>query len=317
MRSLNGRNRDAVLSLVAVAAMAGCRAAPQPDAYGNFEATEVVVSAQTAGQIETFLPVEGGTIAQGAEVALIDTTQLALQRRQVEAQNAAATARATQATQQLAVLRVQSDVSKRAFDRAQRLYAEKAATAQQMDQAERDYRVLMAQIAAAESQSRSVKLDATATQATVAQIEERISKSRVLNPTSGTVLTTYARAGEVVQPGAPLYRIANLDTMTLRAYVSEAQLTSFRVGQRVAVHVDQGAGKLLSLPGTVSWVSSISEFTPTPVQTRDERTELVYAVKVLVGNPDGALKIGMPADLSLDNSQSKPTSTVTGSDTVR
>ncbi|MEO7043125.1 MAG: HlyD family efflux transporter periplasmic adaptor subunit [Gemmatimonadaceae bacterium] len=297
--------------------MTACRASPRPDAYGNFEATEVVVSAQTAGQIERFLPVEGATLAQGTEVALIDTTQLALQRRQLEAQNSAATARATQATQQLAVLRVQSDVSKRAFDRAQRLLAEKAATAQQLDQAERDYRVLMAQIAAAESQSRSVKLDATAAQATVAQIEEQINKSRVLNPTSGTVLTTYARAGEVMQPGEPLYRIANLDTMILRAYVSEAQLTSFRIGQRVAVHVDQGAGKLLTLPGTVSWVSSTSEFTPTPVQTRDERTELVYAVKVLVKNPNGALKIGMPADLSLDNSQAEPTAVAPGSSSVR
>ncbi|MEO9116155.1 MAG: HlyD family efflux transporter periplasmic adaptor subunit [Gemmatimonadaceae bacterium] len=295
----------------------GCRATSRPDAYGNFEATEVVVSAQAAGQIEQFLPVEGATIAKGTQVALIDTTQLALQRRQIEAQNAAATARSTQATQQLAVLKVQSDVSKRAFDRAQRLHAEKAGTAQQLDQAERDYRVLMAQIAAAESQSQSVKLDAAAAKANVAQIDERISKSRVLNPTSGTVLTTYARAGEVVQSGAPLYRIANLDTMTLRAYVSEAQLTSFRVGQGVAVHVDQRGGKLLTLPGTVSWVASTSEFTPTPVQTRDERTELVYAIKVLVKNPDGALKIGMPADLSLDNSQEKPTSLPPDSSHVR
>ncbi len=317
MRSRISRKRIVVLTIVAVATMTGCRASPRPDAYGNFEATEVVVSAQTAGQIEQFLPVEGATIAQGTEVALVDTTQLSLQRRQIEAQNAAATARATQAAQQLAVLKVQSDVSKRAFDRAQRLHAEKAGTAQQLDQAERDYRVLMAQIVAAESQSQSVKQDAAATRATVAQIEERISKSRVLNPVSGTVLTTYARAGEVVQPGAPLYRIANLDTMTLRVYLSEAQLTSFRVGQRVAVHVDQGAGKLLTLPGTVSWVSSTSEFTPTPVQTRDERTELVYAIKVLVRNPDGALKIGMPADLSLDNSPAKATPAVSGSSSAR
>lgn len=311
MRCQKGCNSNFPLTLVLPVALAaasvvvGCRAAPQPDAYGNFEATEVIVSAQTAGQIQRFSPVEGATIAQGAEVALIDTTQLALQRRQLVAQQDAARARATQATHQLLVLQVQRDVSRRALDRTQRLQAQQAATAQQLDQAERDYRVLVAQILAAQSESRSVRLDAAASSAGVAQVDERIAKSRVLNPTGGTVLTTYARAGEVVQAGAPLYRIANLDTLVLRAYVSEVQLASFRVGQLVTVHVDQGGGKLLALPGKVSWVSSTSEFTPTPVQTRDERTELVYAVKILVPNRDGLLKIGMPADLTLGAPQGR------------
>ena len=110
---------------------------------------------------------------------------------------------------------------------------------------------------------------------------------------------TYVKAGEVVQAGQPLYRIANLDTLTLRAYVAEKQLGSITLGQRVQVHVDQGDGSLRSVTGTVRWVSSKAEFTPTPIQTRDERSDLVYAVKVDVPNPRGALKIGMPADIQI------------------
>ena len=138
----------------------------------------------------------------------------------------------------------------------------------------------------------------------MAQIRERIEKSRVTNPQPGTVLTTYAKAGEVVQAGQPLYRIAQLDTLVLRAYVTEGQLTSVRIGGRVQVRVDRGRGDLLTLPGVVTWVSSKAEFTPTPVQTRDERADLVYAVKVSVPNPSGALKIGMPADVAIAEQES-------------
>lgn len=279
--------------------LAGCHSAPAPDAYGNFEATEVIVSAQTAGQIERFVPVEGAQLARGATAALIDTTQLALQRRQAVAQHDAAAARTAEANRQLGVLTVQRTIAQRTFERTRRLHAEQAATAQQLDQAERDYQVLLAQIQAARAQTKSASMDAASMNASVAEIADHIAKSNVVNPESGTVLTTYARAGEVVQPGTPLYKIANLDTLVLRAYVSGSQLASFRVGQRVRVHVDAGNGTLAALPGTVSWVSSTSEFTPTPVQTRDERADLVYAVKILVPNHDGALKIGMPGDLTL------------------
>ena len=299
--------RSAATAVVVGFIAAGCRAAPKPDAYGNFEATEVVVSAQTTGQIQRFTPVDGMQLARGAEVALVDTTQLALQQRQIDAQRNAANERDTEAARQLKVLLVQRDVSQRAYERTQRLHAEQAATSQQLDQAERDYRTLLAQIEAAGAQRRSVGMEAVSADAQVAQIRDRIDKSLVMNPQAGTVLTTYARAGEIVQPGTPLYRIANLDTLVLRAYVSEPQLSSFRIGQAVDVHVDRG-GTVVTLPGTVSWVSATSEFTPTPVQTRDERADLVYAVKVRVVNRDGLLKIGMPADLSLRTTAAGTTS---------
>jgi HlyD family secretion protein len=289
----------ATLMLGLILAAAACRPSAEPDAYGNFEATEVVVSAQTTGQIQRFVPTEGMQLARGVEVALVDTTQLALQRRQIAAQRDAASARTAEASQRIGVLLAQRDISRRAYERTQRLHAEQAATAQQLDQAERDYRVLLAQIDAARAEIRGVRMDAASASASVAQVAERIGKSRVTNPEAGVVLATYARAGEVVQAGQPLYRIANLDTLALRAYVSEPQLASFRVGQTVQVRVDRGKGDLVALPGPISWVSSSSEFTPTPVQTRDERASLVYAIKVLVPNRGGVLKIGMPGDLSL------------------
>jgi HlyD family secretion protein len=190
----------------------------------------------------------------------------------------------------------QASVAQRTYARTRRLFAQQAATAQQLEQAERDYRTLSAQRAAAGSQREGAVREASSTQARVAQIRDQLAKSRVVNPVGGPVLTTYARAGEFVQTGQPLYRIANLDTMELRAYVTEPQLAQVAVGKPAQVTFDVG-GTRRTLTGTVAWVSSQAEFTPTPIQTRDERTNLVYAVKVRVPNPGGALKIGMPADV--------------------
>jgi len=135
--------------------------------------------------------------------------------------------------------------------------------------------------------------------ARVAGIADKIEKASIRNPVGGTVLATYARAGEVTQPGQPLYRIADLQTVEVRAYVAETQLTSVRVGQAARVSVDVGEGKREVFSGTVTWVSADAEFTPTPVQTREERADLVYALKIRVANPNGVLKIGMPADVDL------------------
>lgn len=284
----------ALLGAVVVA----CNGDPDPDAYGSFEATEVVVAAQTSGQIQVFTPVEGMTFAQGDVVAVIDTTQLALERAQLEAQRAAVGARRNEVSEQLRVLEVQRDIAQRTYERTQRLHAQQAATAQQLDQAERDFRVLTAQIEAVRAQRASVTMDVASTDARVAQIRERISKSSVVNPMVGTVLSTYARAGEVVQPGQPLYKIANLDTLDFRAYVTGSQLGSIRLGQEVLVHVESGTDQLRTMPGRVAWISPTAEFTPTPVQTRDERADLVYAVKIRVPNAAGILKIGMPGDIT-------------------
>jgi HlyD family secretion protein len=293
------RTGYAVGGAVVLLALAGCSKGDTPDAYGNFEATEIVVSVQASGQLESFTPSEGVKLAAGAVVGMVDTTQLGLERDQVVAQRQATEARAAAAGGQVGVYTSQLDVARRTLERTRRLFEQKAATAQQLDQAERDYRMLVAQVSAARAQQQSVGREVSSSTARVAQIRDRIAKSDVVNPSPGTVLATYVKTGEVVQQGQPLYRIANLDTMVLRAYVAETQLASLKLGARVRVNVDQGNGQRITLPGVVTWVASKAEFTPTPVQTRDERADLVYAVKVNVANPNGAIKIGMPADLDL------------------
>lgn len=278
----------------------------EPDAYGNFEAVDVVVSAESGGQVREFLPAEGMRLEAGAEVVRIDTTQLALERDQIAAQQGAAGARSRVVTQQLRAIEAQREVALRALERTRRLHDQRAATAQQLDQAEREFRVLDAQLEAARSERAGVRLELESATARAAQVADRLQRSTVRNPVNGTVLALYARVGEVVRQGQPLYRIADLDTLELRAYVSGAQLSGVRLGQRATVHVDGPDGSLLEFPGVVTWIAGEAEFTPTPVQTRDDRAELVYAVRLRVGNPDGVLKIGMPADVTLAPAASSP-----------
>lgn len=285
--------------LFSILILAACNRGSEPDAYGTFEANEVVVSSETTGQLLTFTPVEGAQLARGTVVGIVDTSQLSLEKRQLIAQKEATGSRVTEVSRQIAALEIQRTIARRNYERTRRLFNEKAATAQQLDQAERDYRVPGAQIEALRAQGQSVRREVSSGDARVAQISERLGKSRIENPERGTVLATFTRAGEIVQPGQPLYRIANLDTLTLRAYVAEAQLHSLKLGGQVQVNIDAGDGKTTALPGTVTWISSKAEFTPTPVQTRDERADLVYAVKVRVPNQRGVLKIGMPGDLNL------------------
>jgi HlyD family secretion protein len=290
------RRRSSTNALVLGLVLAGCSRGPQPDAYGNFEATDVVVASETSGRVLMFLPREGDRLSAGALAAVVDTSALVLERDQVVAQRSASVSRAREVKQQLDALRVQREIAGRNYERIRRLFAEQAATAQQRDQAEREYRVLGEQIEAARAQERTVGLEAASAGARVDQIADRIRRSRVLNPVTGSVLATYTEAGEFVQTGQPLYKIADLDSMILRAYVTEPQLARVRIGGPAAVTVDAG-NQRRTLPGTITWVASEAEFTPTPIQTRDERADLVYAVKIRVPNQGGAVKIGMPADV--------------------
>ena len=274
-----------------------CHKEKPPDAYGNVEAIEVVVGAEASGRIEGFQVVEGQTLAAGAVVGAIETTPLALERRQLAAQRAASASRLGEIAQRIDTLQVQRTIASRAYERTRRLHAQQAATSQQLDQDEKAFKVLGEQIETERAQAVTVRHDVEAADARVAEIADRIEKGTIRNPVAGTVLATYARAGEVTQGGQPLYRIADLGTVEVRAYVVETQLTAVRVGQSAQVSVDVGGGKREVLTGTVTWVSSDAEFTPTPVQTREERADLVYALKIRVPNPGGILKIGMPADV--------------------
>jgi HlyD family secretion protein len=285
------------LPLLALALGAGCKRGEQPDAYGNFETTEVVVSAETSGQLLWLTPDDGDRVDSGALVGVVDTVQLALQRDQMVAQRGASGSRVAEAGKNIAVLEAQHEIAQRGYQRTQRLHQQQAATAQQLDQAERDFRVLGDQIQAARAQQAAARHDVASSAAQIAQIEDRIRRSRITNPRAGTVLTRYAEPGEFVQQGHPLYKLAIVDSMELRAYVTEPQLARIKIGQPAEVTIDVGARQRTTRTGKVTWISSEAEFTPTPVQTREERADLVYAIKIVVPNHDGLFKIGMPADV--------------------
>lgn len=286
-------------ALAGLLAITSCGGNASPDAWGNFEATDVTVSAETGGQLLRFDVDEGDRFASGAVVGLVDTTQIALQIQSLLAEKAGAHARTGQAGSEAAALSSQLQIARTDLGRIQRLHAREAATAQQLDQAESRVRTLEEQLAAARHQTSGTAQQTKSLDAQIAQLHDRLVKSHVTSPVTGTVLATFAEPGEYVQTGQPLFRIASLDTLTLRAWVSAPQLSSVRLGSRVTVSVD-GPDGLRTFPGTVSWVADEAEFTPTPVQTRDERADLVYAVKIRVANPDGALKIGMPADVAFN-----------------
>ena len=271
-----------------------------PAAYGNFEADEVVVSAEVGGRLVHFVAEEGERLAVGAVVGQVDTVGLALQRAEIVQQGRASRTRTAEAGAQVDVLLAQLQTAREGLARTRRLYDAEAATARQLEQAQGEVRVLTQRIQAARAQSSVVREEAGGASARVRQIEEQLARSRITNPVSGTVLTTYVEAGEYVQPGAPLYAVANLDTLTFRAYVSGAQLPQLRLGQQVRVRVDSAAGGLRTVPGRIVWIAAKAEFTPTPIQTRDERVQQVYAVRIRVPDPRGALKVGMPGELVLD-----------------
>ena len=290
----------------AILAATACRRDAAPDAYGNFEADAVTVSSEATGQLVRLDAREGDRLAAGAVVGLVDTTPLALQRAELLSTRATARSRAGDAAAQVPVLQARLVTARQEYERARRLAADQAATRQQLDRAEGEVRVLEAQLRAARAQAGTAERDVPNVDARLATLAERIRDSRVVNPAAGTVLARYADAGEFVQAGQPLYKVAELDALTFRGYVSGAQLARVRVGQQVLVAVDVGEDARRALSGVVTWVASEAEFTPTPVQTREERTELVYAVKVRVPNPGGVAKIGMPGELRL------PDATVAG-----
>jgi HlyD family secretion protein len=242
------------------------------------------------------------------------------QRDVFEAQRAAASAQVEAARAQRSALDSQLEIARRNLDRTRRLIDQQAATTQQLDQAERDVRVLEAQItaqdeqikaqaqqvtaysgqlAAVTAQQRTASRQAESAGAQVALVDDRLRRTRVVNPSAGTVLVTYVEAGEFVQAGQPLYKIADLSSVEVRAFVTEPQLASIKVGQQVQVNVDVARNERTTMSGNITWVASSAEFTPTPIQTRDERADLVYALKIRVANDKGLLKIGMPVDVDL------------------
>ena len=280
------------------------------DASGTFETDEVIVSAQASGQLLLFNVDEGQTIPKDSIVGVIDPTDLALQKEQTQASIRALNEKTADVTPQIKMLQDQLEVQQTQLDnllheqtRIENLLKEDAATKKQLDDINFQIESVKKQMSVTQQQmnvqktnvamqNRSILSEGKPLEKRVAQLNEQLQKTNITNPVSGTVITKYAEAGEVTSSGKPLYKIADLSTMNLRAYVTGNQLPQIKLGQRVMVLIDSGANNYRKLPGTITWISDKAEFTPKTIQTKDERANLVYAIKVKVKN-DGYVKIGM------------------------
>lgn len=285
-------------ALVGLVLLGACNG-EEPDAYGNFESREVMVSSEVAGRLDRFDLTEGDEVGAGEVVAQVDTVQMALQAEELGLQAGSARLRATEAAAQLRSLEAQLATSRDDFERVERLLERNAATVGDRNRLEGSVTSLSAQIDAARARVRLAEQEEAIVVSRLEQLQDRMTRATVRNPVSGTVLTTMVEAGELVQAGRALYTVAPLDSLILRAYVTGSQLASLRLGAEVTVQFDSGSGGLERRTGQLTWVASQAEFTPTPIQTREERVDQVYAVKVTVPNPDRALKIGMPGELLL------------------
>jgi HlyD family secretion protein len=271
------------------------------DAAGNFEAVETVVSAEANGKILAFDIAEGQILQKDQLVGYIDSTQLYLSKLQLEQNRRAILSGRPDIKTQLESLEKELANTIDDRDRIENLVKGEVASQKQLDDANTRIEILQSRIEAQKSVLATSALTLTEQGSTVeiqqAIIEDQLRKCRIINPITGTVLSKYAEPYEMTSQGRPLYKIADLENMFIRIYVSETQLSQIKIGQKVEVHIDSSRKDFKKYEGAVSWISSRAEFTPKIIQTKEERVTLVYAVKVLVKN-DGYLKIGMPGEVN-------------------
>ena len=272
------------------------------DATGTFEATETTVYAEQSGALLTFSVNEGDHIEAGKEVGLIDTTQTWLKIQQLDATKEVYQSQKPDMERQIAATRQQLSKAQQDEQRYRELVADGAAPSKMLDDASSQVKVLQkqldAQISSLSTSTRSLDKQTVAANVQIEQLRDMLRKCHIVMPTKGTVLEKYVERGEFVVIGKPLFKIADTEQMFMRAYVTSAQLQNIRIGQHVKVFADYGDGQKKAYDGTVSWISSRSEFTPKTILTDDERADLVYAVKVAIKN-DGYVKIGMYGEVVL------------------
>lgn len=269
------------------------------DGYGNFEATEITISAENNGKLISFTIDEGQQLKKQQFVGYIDTIPLSLKREQLVVSKGVIASKSRGVLSQINVLKAQlktANINKR---RTKSLLKDNAGTQKQLDDVIGQINVIQQQIVSIETQNAAVINELKSLDVQIQQIENQLEKSTIINPINGTVLVKYVEPYEITSFGKPLYKIADLNTMKLRVYVSETQLSSIKINQEVTVKIDENKS-IKSYKGTISWISSEAEFTPKIIQTKEERVALVYAVKIDVIN-DGSLKIGMPAEMWINN----------------
>jgi len=266
------------------------------DAYGNFETVEVLVSSEIQGKLLQSSIDEGKALKAGEVVGLIDTVQLALKRDQLVAQRNASATKISNILSQIAVQEETKGTLMVDKARTERLMRDKAIPVKQLDDINGKIKVVDSQIESIKTQNAAVVSEVEAFDKQIAQMKDQINRCKIINPINGTVLEKYIEPSEIAAPGKTLYKIADMGQMILRVYVSGSQLSSVKVGQKATVLIDNEKGDYKTYEGTISWVSPEAEFTPKIIQTKEERVNLVYAVKVTVKN-DGSLKIGMPGEV--------------------
>jgi len=267
------------------------------DAYGNFEAVQVTVSSESAGKIHYLNVEEGSQPDSGIVVALVDTTDLYLKKLQLQSQKKAISVKRNNVESQIAVQQQQKTNLTVEKNRVTKLIADKAATPKQLDDINGSLDLIDKQVESIQTQNAGITEDMEVIDRQIAQVNESIHKCYIRNPVKGTVLSKYAETGEIAVPGRALYKIADLSVMELKVYVSGAQLPGIKQGQQVEVLIDADKKTNRKLSGVVSWISPKAEFTPKIIQTKEERVNLVYGIKVRVSN-DGSLKIAMPAEVN-------------------
>ena len=271
------------------------------DGYGNFEATEITISAENNGKLMQFNLDEGDVLQKEQFIGYIDTIPLALKREQLEVSKAVIASKSKGVLSQINVLNAKLKTANTNKTRAENLIKDNAGTQKQLDDVLGEMDVIKSQIRSVEIQNAPVVNELKSIDVQLKQIDDQIQKSKITNPLNGTVLTKYAEPNEITAFGKPLYKIADLSTMQLRVYISETQLANIKIGQEVTIKIDN-ADAMKAYKGTISWIASEAEFTPKIIQTKEERVALVYALKVDVKN-EGSLKIGMPAELWLNTAE--------------
>lgn len=285
-----------LLTFFAIGLLSGCSGnGDKADAYGTFEATEVMVSSETNGRILKFDVKKGSEIAQGQEVALIDTTLFHLQKAEIDAGIRSIRTRIASIDAQNEILNQQIANLNVNIERIENMLKNDAATQKQYDDLVGQVAVLQKQIEANRTQKASIASEVSVYEAKKSTLNEQLSRSCVKSPISGTVVEKYAEAGEMTAAGRPLVKIADLTLLKLKVYISGAQLGRIKLGQECTVRVDNGEKGFESFVGRVSHIAEKAEFTPKIIQTKEERVTLVYAVTIDVSN-DGRLKSGMPGE---------------------
>ncbi len=285
--------------------LASCNRNKYPyDASGTFEATEVIVSSEASGKIEVFDLKEGDLLTAGQMVGYIDSTQLYLKKLQLQTVRKAVNVRRPDISVQISATKEQIRKAEIEKQRVENLFKSEAATQKQVDDADSQLKILRntlsAQINSLSNSVSSLTEEGASYEIQVAQVEDQLSKCRIINPVDGTVLSKYAEAKEIVIPGKPLYKIADTKNLFLRAYVVSSQLEKVKTGQAATIHINYGEKDDKTYQGKVAWISDKAEFTPKTIQTKDERQNLVYAVKIAVENTDGLIKIGMYGDVNFE-----------------